>query len=70
MDKYLNLLKKDSVVYILVLSLIATILIINNTIQFFEIVKGKIMLILFSLLVFYFMVIISIKGGIWKNGGK
>jgi len=69
MDKYLNLLKRDKVIYVLVLSLIITVLIINNTLQFIEVVKQNIMLFLFSLIVFYFMVIISIKGGVWKNGG-
>ncbi len=61
MEYFLKIIKEHPVFYIIALSLIATILIINNTLEFAERVINNHFLLVFSLIVFYFLVLIAIN---------
>lgn len=61
MDYFLETIRKHKNVYIIIISLIATILIINNFLEFAERIINNRLLLIFSLVVFYFLVYIAIK---------
>jgi len=67
MEYIWRIIKKYPKTNIIVVSLIATILIINETLGFAEKIRGNIFLIILSLIIFYFFVRIIIEEKI-KNG--
>ena len=67
MNYFLDLVEKHKFMYIIIISLIATILIINSTLEFAERVINNLALLLVSLLVFYFLVHIAINEEVKKK---
>ena len=67
MEYIWRIIKKYPKTNIIVVSLIATILIINETLGFAEKIRGNIFLIILSLIIFYFFIRIIIEEKI-KNG--
>ena len=67
MEYFLHSLKKHKFMYIIVLSVIATVILFNATLDFAERVINNPILLLFSLLVFYFFVHIAVKQEVQKN---
>lgn len=57
----MRLLQGHKFAYLVIVSLIATVLIINTTLDFAERVINNHLLLLFSLLVFYFLVQLAIR---------
>ncbi len=68
MQHFLNVLKKNKYHYIIAISIITTIILVNSILDFADKIKRNPLLLSFSLLIFYFFVTISIKEEIWKNG--
>lgn len=67
MANFVDLLRRNRVLYVFALSLVTTVLLINEGLEFAENIKRNIMLALFSLVVFYFLVRIAIEGKIWAR---
>jgi len=67
MQRFLDILKRSKYQYVIALSLVTTIILINSILDFTDRIKGNKFLIVLSLIIFYFFVVISIKEEIWKN---
>jgi len=65
MAELLDAFKKNKYLYVLVLSIVATVVLINEALDFSGKVIGNKMLIIFSLLVFVFLFNIAVKSRIW-----
>lgn len=61
MDYFLNLVREHKFAYIVIISIVATILILNNAIEFAERIINHRLLLVLSLAVFYVLVWLSIK---------
>ena len=61
MDYFLGIIRKYKFFYILIISFIATVLVMNNAIEFAERVINNKFLLIFSLLVFYSLVQLAIR---------
>ncbi len=68
MQRFLDVLKRSKYSYIIAVSLVTTIILINSILDFTDRIKDNKFLIVLSLVIFYFFVVISIKEEIWKNG--
>lgn len=66
MSKFVDLLKKNRLTYTLVLSLVTTIVLVNQTLAFVEKVSQSVLLTAFSILVFYFLFRIAVEEKIWR----
>lgn len=67
MNYFLNMIEKHKFIYIIIISLIATVLIVNSALEFAERVINNLTLLLVSLLVFYFLVHIAINEEVKKE---
>ena len=61
MDDFWNIIRSHKKLYIITMSIVATILIINSSIDFATKLKENIMLVFVSLCIFYFLARILIK---------
>ncbi len=61
----LDAFKKNKYLYVLVLSLVTTVVLINETLDFSGKIMENKMLIIFSLLVFVFLFSIAVNSRIW-----
>ena len=67
MQAFLDLTKRNRYIYITAISLVTTIILVNNVIDFTDkIIKNPLLLSL-SLVIFYFFTTISIQEEIWKK---
>lgn len=66
MEYFLRLLQEHRFAYLVIVSLIATVLIINTTLEFAERVINNRLLLLYSMLVFYFLVQLALRKEIRK----
>ena len=69
MDDFWNIIKGHKKLYIITIAVVATILIINSSIDFAEKLKKNTILVFISLCIFYFLARILIKEEI-KNVTK
>jgi hypothetical protein len=60
MDYFFRFVKKHKFAYIVTISVVATVLILNNAIEFAERIINNTYLLIFSLMVFYFLVRMAI----------
>jgi len=69
-EKYLKLFKKKKFLFVISFSFLTTVIFLNALFDFSERLINNPTLMLFALLVFYFLVWVSIKRKIWrsKNG--
>ena len=58
--------KKNPIIYTLAISAFATIVIVNETLQFAERVEGHMMLLAFSLIILYILAKYCINKQIWR----
>lgn len=61
MNYFLKLIEKHKFLYIVSLSVVVTVLLVNNTLDFAERVINNKLLLIISLVVFYFLVQIAIN---------
>lgn len=67
MQKFLDSFKKHKNVYIVILSLITTIILINEIFDFTERILNNYLILLFSSIIFLFLIYTSIKRRFWEN---
>ncbi|MBU90749.1 hypothetical protein CMO94_04355 [Candidatus Woesearchaeota archaeon] len=70
MEEIWSIIKKHPKTYIITISLIATIFIINETLEFAERINSNILLTILSLIIFYFFARIIIGERIDENKKK
>lgn len=61
MNYFLDLLERHKFIYIIIISLIATVLIVNSTLEFTERVINNHLLLILSLVIFYFLTSLAIR---------
>ena len=61
MDYFLAIIKKHKFIYIVIIGLTFTILMVNNILEFAERVINNHLLLVISLVIFYFLVLIAIR---------
>lgn len=67
LENFLNILKRNRLQYVIAISLVATVILINSLVDFADrIIKNSFLSVL-SAIIFIFFVIIPIKEEIWKN---
>ncbi len=67
MQPFLKALKKDKVNYIIAISLVTTVILIDTALDFAEKIINNPILLLLSIAIFYFFVRIAIKEELWKD---
>lgn len=68
MQRFLDILKRNRYQYVIAVSLVTMVILINNLVDFAEKIRSNLFLLSISLAVFYFFITISIREEIWKNG--
>ena len=70
MNYFLIIIKKHKFIYILIISLVVTVLTINNILEFAERIINNHFLLVFSIIVFYFLAQLAIKEEIKRKDEK
>ncbi len=66
-DVFVEMLRKNRFGFIVIISFLSTIFLLNTLLDFTEKLISNYTLALFALIVFYFFVWISIKKKIWRS---
>ena len=67
MNGFLALLQKNRIAYTLTVSAIFSVIIVNEMIQFAENIINNYLYIIFTLIIFYVLALITIKGRLWQK---
>ena len=67
MQKFLDSFKKHKYIYIILLAAITTVILINELFGFLEIIITKKFGLIYSAIIFLFLIFLSIKRRFWEN---
>lgn len=67
MQPFLKVLKRNKFSYIIAISLVTTVILVDTVLDFSEKVINNPTLLLFSIAVFYFLIRIAIKEKLWED---